>query len=168
MKIAIIGYSGCGKSTLAAYLGRKYNCNVLYLDCVHWQPGWKERLREEEICIVKEFMENNDSWVIDGNYSRVLHDQRMQQADKIIFMNFNRFNCLYRAAKRFVKYCGKTRESMTQGCPEKIDFEFVKWILRDGRTKKHKEKYKRILEQYNEKVTVIRNQRQLSAFYKNM
>lgn len=162
MKIAIIGYSGSGKSTLAQKLGEKYNANVLHLDTVHWLPGWQERNVQEEKEIVKDFLDSNSSWVIDGNYGKVLHDRRMEEADKIIFMNFNRFACLYRAFKRYFRYKGKSRASMTEGCPEKIDLEFVMWILYKGRDKKHKQKYKRVLAQYSNKTLVIRNQRELS------
>lgn len=45
MKMAVIGYSGSGKSTLAEYWGRGYHADVLYLDAVHWPPGWTERVR---------------------------------------------------------------------------------------------------------------------------
>ncbi len=41
MKIAVIGYSGAGKSTLAKALGERYGAEVLYLDQVHWLPGWR-------------------------------------------------------------------------------------------------------------------------------
>lgn len=48
MKIAIIGYSGSGKSTLAQALAVAYNAPALYLDQVHWLPGWVERPAAEE------------------------------------------------------------------------------------------------------------------------
>lgn len=163
MKIAIIGYSGSGKSTLAQRLGKKYNANVLHLDTVHWLPGWQERNVQEEKEIVEDFLDSNLSWVIDGNYGKVLYDRRMQEADKIIFMNFNRFACLYRAFKRYFRYKGKSRASMTEGCSEKIDLEFVLWILYKGRDKKHKQRYNSVLEKYPYKTVVIRNQRQLSG-----
>lgn len=69
MRIAIIGYSGSGKSTLAAQLGQSYGVPVLHLDSVHWLPGWVERAREEEKALVRAFLDQNESWVIDGNYS---------------------------------------------------------------------------------------------------
>ena len=59
-KTVIIGYSGSGKSTLAQELGRRYQCEVLYMDRVHWLPGWKERDDEEKKKIVSEFMDRHD------------------------------------------------------------------------------------------------------------
>ena len=87
-----------------------------------------------------------------------------KEADKIIFMNFNRFTCLYRAFKRFFEYRGKSRESITAGCDEKIDFEFVKWILYKGRGKKRKEIYREVLKEYKGKVIVINNQKELNLY----
>lgn len=111
MKIAIIGYSGCGKSTLAGYLSELYQIPVLYLDSVFWLPGWKGRKREESADIVKNFLDTNVSWVIDGNYSYMEYEKRMEEADRIIFLSFNRFSCLFRAFRRYFKYRGTTRES---------------------------------------------------------
>ena len=166
MKIAIIGYSGSGKSTLAKHLAAKHETDVLYLDTVHWLPGWNERSREEKEKIVEDFLNTHGSWVIDGNYSKLLYDRRMEEADQIIFMAFNRFACLYRAHKRHKAYKGRSRESITEGCDEKMDLEFIKWILHGGRSKKAKARYNSVIEKFGDKVTVIKNQRQLEGFYK--
>lgn len=156
MKIAIIGYSGSGKSTLAKKLSEKYNCPLLYLDTVNFESGWKERNREEAKKIVAEFMKN-DSWVIDGNYYDFYEDKRLKEADKIIFMNFPRYVCFKQAFKRYLDSKNNVRESMAEGCEEKFDFEFVKWILFDGRSKIYKERYENICSKYKDKVIVCRN-----------
>ena len=59
MKIAVMGYSGAGKSTLAKKLGRLYDCPVLYLDRIQFEPGWKERNREEAKRMAEEFLNEN-------------------------------------------------------------------------------------------------------------
>lgn len=158
MKIAIIGYSGSGKSTLAEALGEKYNCPVLYLDTVNFTSGWIERDREECRLIVEEFMKN-DSWVIDGNYKAFYQERRLEEADKIIFMDFSRVTCFKQAFKRYTTYRNTTRESMTEGCNEKFDFEFMKWILKDGRSKARVEHYKSICKKYEDKIIICRNRK---------
>ena len=45
----------------------------------------------------------------------------------------SRWNCLFRAWKRYRRYKGRVRESMAAGCPERFDWEFIRWILWDGR-----------------------------------
>lgn len=165
MKIAIIGYSGCGKSTLAEFFSKKYNLPLLYLDKIHHLAGWKEQKPEIEQQKVKNFLDNNENWVIDGNYFKLSFERRMNEADRIIFMNFNCFNCLFRVIKRYLKYKGKNRSSMTDGCEEKIDFEFVSWILHYGRTKEKKKKHANVINTYKSKTVIIRNQKQLDKFY---
>ena len=49
-------------------------------------------------------------------------------------------------------------------CDEKLDFEFVRWILHDGRTKAKKEKFKLLKSLYADKVVVLKNQKQLDKF----
>ena len=166
MKIALIGYSGSGKSTLAQKLGQKYGAEVLHIDTVHWLPGWQERPREEKETIMRDFLDAHDAWVIDGNYKKLFFDRRMEEADLIIFMAFNRFSCLRRVIRRYRTYKGKTRASMTDGCDEKLDREFLLWVLRDGRTKKHKQVYRGVVEKYRDKTVVIRNQRELTLYEK--
>ena len=130
MKIQIIGFSGSGKSTLAGELARKYNLPVLYLDTVFWLPGWQMRPREEQSAILADFLSAHpDGWVIDGNYTKNHYDERMEAADWIIFLNFNRFLCLYRIIKRNIIYKNRTRESMTVGCDEKIDFQLIYYTI---------------------------------------
>lgn len=166
MKIAIIGYSGSGKSTLAAALAAWYGLPLLHLDCVHWLPGWVEQDPAEELKTVADYMDSHSDWVIDGNYSDLLQARRLAEADEIVFLSFNRISALFRAWKRSRDYAGRSRPSMTEGCDEKFDGEFICWILRDGRTKTCRQRYAAICRQYAGKVTVIKNQRQLGKYYK--
>ena len=166
MKIAIIGYSGSGKSTLAAKLGEKYGAPVLYIDTIQFLPGWVERGSEEKQALIAEFLDTHDEWVIDGNYKKLSFDRRMQEADKIIFLAFNRFSCTYRVLKRYFTYKGKTRASITEGCEEKMDWEFFKWVFYKGRTKSRKAVYFDTVKKYATKSVIIKNQRQLNRYEK--
>ncbi|MBD5129127.1 MAG: DNA topology modulation protein [Ruminococcaceae bacterium] len=164
MKIAILGYSGSGKSTLARRLGEIYGLPVLHLDTVEFLPNWEKRGLSEKQRIVADFMRDNDGWVMDGNYSKLFREERLEQADMIVMLLFNRFNCLWRVTKRYRNFKGRTRPDMGDGCIEKLDLEFIRWILHDGRTKSKKAGYKAIREKYHDKVTVLINQRQLDEF----
>lgn len=166
MKIAILGYSGAGKSTLAARLGALYGIPVLHLDTVEFLPDWKKRELDEKQRIVSGFMRDNDGWVIDGNYSKLFRAERLEQADMIVMLLLDRFSCLRRVIKRYRKYKGKTRPDISDGCCEKLDLEFVHWVLFGGRTKSRKDGYRAIREKYPDKVTVLKNQRQLDEFFR--
>lgn len=163
MKIAILGYSGSGKSTLARKLADCYNIPPLYLDTVQFLPNWVERDRTKGSAIVEAFMQQ-DSWVIDGNYTKFLQEERLKQADSILILTFPRVVCLYRALKRYFQNRNTTRKSMADGCIEKMDIEFIWWILHDGRTKRRREHYKKITEQYKDKTRIFKNQKQVDGY----
>lgn len=166
-KIAIIGYSGSGKSTLAAALGRRYGLPVLHIDTIQFLPGWVIRDEEEKKKRMTDYLDAHpDGWVIDGNYSRLSYERRMEEADTILFLNFNRFACFFRAYGRYRKYRGQQRDSVAEGCMEKFDREFARWILLESRNKKALRRYQGVGEQYPEKFTVIRNQKQLDEYYR--
>ena len=164
MKIAIIGYSGAGKSTLAEKLSLYYSIPKLHMDTLQFQPGWQDSDRDWMLDEMKSFLTTQEAWVIDGNYSWCYYEERMQEADQIIFLNFSPLTCLFRAFKRYLKYRGKVRESMAAGCQEQFNWEFIRWILRDGRTNNAKERYQKFCQEYSHKVTIIRNQKELDQF----
>ena len=163
MKIAIIGHSGSGKSTLARKLSEKYDLPVLHFDAVQFRPNWEIRPQASKEIMTKVFLDLHSDWVIDGNYSKLSYERRMEEADVIVVMLFNRLNCLWRVTKRYVTYKNKTRPDMGPGCKEKLDWEFIKWILRDGRSQSAKDRYSWVISRYGDKVIVIKNQRQLNA-----
>jgi len=168
MKIAIIGYSGSGKSTLARKLAEKYNIAVLHFDAVQFKPNWEIRSDAVKKKMTQVFMDIHDSWVIDGNYSKLSFDRRMEEADVIILLLFNRFSSFYRAWRRSKVYANKTRPDMAEGCNEKFDLEFMKWILWKGRTRQTKERYRNVIKNYPQKVTVIKNQMQLDRYIRSL
>ena len=168
MKIAIIGYSGSGKSTLARQLAEGYNIPVLHFDKVQFRPNWEIRPQASKEIMAKTFLDLHKDWVIDGNYSKLSFERRMEEADVILILLFNRFSCLYRVWRRYLKYKNAGRPDMADGCTEKLDAEFVKWVLREGRKKSSRQRYQRVMAQYPNKTIVVKNQRQLNAVRKRI
>ena len=166
-KVAIVGYSGSGKSSLAQAFAEKYGSPLLHLDRVFWLPQWTERPRAESRRIIGSFLDQNDGWVIDGNYRHPEYHyaRRMSEADRIIVLALPRAACLFQAFERWRRLRGQSRPSIGEGCPEKMDAEFVKWILRDGRTARKRAGYTALQKKYPGKVTVIRTPKELNAFY---
>lgn len=167
MKIAVIGYSGAGKSTLAAALGVRYGCAVQHLDKIHWTAGWKERDPAEEQVLIGEAMRNT-AWVMDGNYSHLAFEQRMEEADLIAFLAFPRLVCFWQAFSRYRRYRGKTRDSMTEGCEEQFNWEFIRWILWDGRTRERRKLYRTIRQTYGDKTVVLKSRSDVRMFQKSL
>ncbi|MDQ0207824.1 P-loop NTPase family protein [Alkalicoccobacillus murimartini] len=140
-RIMVVGASaGAGKSTFARSLSKQLNIPVYHLDTFYWKPGWEEEdtqiFREKQQKIV-----GDEYWIIEGNYSSTF-DIRLEKADTIIFLDQPLWVCLYRVFKRRVMYRKKSRPDLTEGCPEKIDFAFLSFIVRTyyPRKKKMREK----------------------------
>lgn len=127
-KAIIIGSAGAGKSTFAKRLGEMTGIDVIHLDSLFWHEGWVPTEREEWIRIQKGLL-RKEQWIIDGNYGGTM-DMRMEASDSIFFLNYSTVRCLYGALKRRVMNHGRTRPDMAEGCPEQLDWQFLKWIAR--------------------------------------
>jgi adenylate kinase family enzyme len=124
-RVLIIGCSGSGKSTLAKIWGQRKGLPVVHLDHLLWMPGWVQReAKDFDVLLQKEL--EKDRWVMDGNNNRTVA-HRIQYADTVVFMDFNRWLCTYRALKRWLRREGYQAE----GYPQKVDLEFLKYILWD-------------------------------------
>ena len=166
MKILVIGYSSSGKSTFSKRLGQVYNLNVLHIDKIFFSPNWVERDKKQVEKEIRAFMKN-DSWIIDGLY-RHLAKERFELSDQIFIFDFNRFKCLYGAIVRRVKFHNQIRDSIADGCKERLNFSFIWWILFGGRKKESKELLKNIQTTYNEKVIVFKTRKQASLYLKSV
>lgn len=133
-KIAIIGSGGAGKSTLARQLGEILSLPVYHLDALYWKPNWTPTPLEEWEAMQTELLQR-DAWIMDGNFGGTMR-LRLQAADTIIFMDYPNWLCLWRVLKRRWKYQGRTRPDMGEGCPEKIDAEFLSWVWNYRRTRR--------------------------------
>lgn len=125
-RIVIIGCPGSGKSTLARELGEILNLTVVHLDRLWWTKGWQNVSREEFDARLENALKM-DRWIIDGNYSRTM-DARLQKCDTIIWLDYSRLSCLWGMFQRVVLNYGKNRPDMPEGCPERFDWELVKFI----------------------------------------
>jgi len=130
-RIWITGSSGSGKTTLANIIGSKLNIPVYHNDKIFWLDNWQERPVNEQINIARGISEK-DRWIYEGNrFNYYKKDGRYNRCDTIIFLEINRFTCLYRFVRRYLKYRGTQRPDITEGCIEKIDIDIVKYILID-------------------------------------
>ncbi len=125
-RILVIGSGGAGKSTVATRLGQSLNLKVHHLDKYYWRAGWVKPSPEEWLQTVTELI-NRESWIIDGNYGGTL-PLRLQRCDTIVFLDMPRLLSLWRIVKRNFRYRNGGRPDIAEGCPEKLDFEFVSWV----------------------------------------
>jgi adenylate kinase family enzyme len=125
-RIAVIGCSGAGKSTLARAIGAAMGLPVVHLDQEYWLPGWVEPDREAWRARLAE-LAARPAWVIDGQYGDSL-TERLRRADLAIFLDLPTRVCLWRVVRRWLALRGRVRPDMGEGCPEKIDAEFIHWV----------------------------------------
>ena len=125
-RIMIIGGSGAGKSTLAREIHQKTGLKLIHLDQYHWKPNWTEPSKADwEAEVAK--LSAGEEWIMDGNFGSSM-DIRIERADTIIFMHYPTTTCLYRVIKRTLKYWGKVRPDMTDGCTERFDLDFLHYV----------------------------------------
>ena len=155
MKIAIVGFSGSGKSTLAQQLAELTGAPILHLDNVQFLPGWEIRPLEEKQALVREFLDSHPAWIIDGNYTKLSYERRLEEADQIWILLFNRVTRFWRVCRRHRRYRGKTRPDMAEGCPEKLDGAFARWVLRDCCTPERRERFHDIVRRYPQKSHLL-------------
>lgn len=127
-KIIVAGVSaGAGKSTFARKLSEKLEIPVHHLDAYYWKAGWVER-DTAEFKTIQHHLVAEETWIIEGNYGSSM-DIRLKEADTFIYLELPLRVCVYRALKRWITNYGKTRPDMAEGCPEKMDMEFLKFIV---------------------------------------
>jgi adenylate kinase family enzyme len=125
-RIAVIGCAGSGKSTFARRLGERLGVSVTHLDALYWRPGWAETPKDEWRETVARLVAD-ERWLIDGNYGGTL-DLRLETADTVIYLDLPRRVCLWRVVKRWAMYGRRSRPDMAEGCRERLDPRFLKWI----------------------------------------
>ncbi len=163
-KIMIIGCCGSGKSTLAKQLAKCIDLPLIHLDSEYWKPGWERPPKNEWEKRVKHLC-TASSWVMDGNYFSTL-SIRLAHADTVIFLDLNKFLCTYRVIKRALSSKQKVRSDMAQGCEERIDIEFIRFVWNFNKTMRPR--IYELLESYPQlKIIVLSNSEDIKRLLKS-
>ena len=160
MKIAVLGYAGSGKTYLSDYISEKKNIPVLHLDDIKWDKEWKPIDDSVVLPKVADFMAKED-WIIDGYYTYLMIDERLQKADKIILLQLPRMTCFFRAVKR-----KKSRRQ--DGYANDMNWWFVKFTLFGCRNKERRNYYAEIAEKNKDKTVVLKTKRQVEEFMRSI
>ena len=136
-KILIFGNSGVGKTTLSRTLSEILNVPYLHIDSIYWQKNWLSTPQDIFYNQLKAFIDSHTNFVMDGNYlnSKIL-DLRLSHADTIIFIDYPVQMALNGIKRREKIYQGRWRTDMAEGCIEKIDQEFLNYVLHFNKTRK--------------------------------
>lgn len=126
-RIMIMGSSGSGKSTMAKRLGELTGLPVVHIDRFIWNPGW---IATPDDVVRERILKATDeaTWIMDGNNSKT-RDYRLERADTVVFLDFNRYTCLFRNLKRWKSNYGRTRYDLGIDCPERLNPGHIKFII---------------------------------------
>jgi adenylate kinase family enzyme len=122
-----MGSSGSGKSTFARRLSEMTGLPFVSLDALFWKRGWVKsdtaefRGRLTEVAI-------QPRWIMDGNFPSHLVELRRDACDTVIWFDLPRRSCMFGIMRRIAGSYGQVRPEMAEGCPEKIDFEFLRYV----------------------------------------
>lgn len=164
-RIMIIGCGGSGKSTLARQLGQKLGLPVVHLDKLFWTPGWVS-VSQEEFDRLHEAALAEEKWIMDGNFDRTI-PVRLQRCDTVIYLDFSRFACLMGVLKRVLTTYGTVRPDMGEGCPERIDLDFLKWVWNFNKNKRQRN-HRLLEEAVGVEIHIFKNRHQLKRFLKTL
>ncbi|MBS1371942.1 MAG: hypothetical protein HPZ91_18505 [Lentisphaeria bacterium] len=125
-RILVIGCCGAGKSVLSRALGKKLGLPVIHLDRLFWLPGWVgQTCGAFDAALETELAK--ERWIMDGNFGRTLA-RRLEFADTVIFLRYSRLCCVAGVFRRRIRYFGRSRPDLGEGCPEKIDRQFLRFV----------------------------------------
>lgn len=102
MKIIVIGQSGSGKSTLARKIKEITGFPLLPLDLLWHTTDYSIQAKQWFLQEQQTFMVSNPSWIVEGNYTSTL-EERIKEADKIIWLKVPRYVAIYRVVWRSLK-----------------------------------------------------------------
>lgn len=155
-RIMVIGSPGSGKSTFSRKLSEITGIPLIHLDKEFWNDGWVETPKDQWLEIQKSLIEG-DEWIIDGNYGGTM-DIRIEKADTVICFELSRLVCLFSYFKRVITNLNRVRSDMPEGCNEKFDFEFMKYIWEFP-----KKSGKR-----NKQIIIFKNRRESNRYINNI
>jgi len=126
-RILVMGSSGSGKSTFSKRLSDITGIPVVSVDALFWKPGWVESEKAEFHARLSAAAQQ-PRWIMDGNFTSHLVELRRDACDTLIWFDLSRATCMLGILKRIAKSYGRVRPEMAEGCPEKIDLEFFRYV----------------------------------------
>jgi len=126
-RILVMGSSGSGKSTFSKRLSAITGIPIVSLDALFWKPGWVESDRVEFRERLTEAA-RQPRWIMDGNFGSHLVELRRDACDTVIWFDLPRATCMLGILMRIARSYGQVRPEMAEGCPEKIDLEFFRYV----------------------------------------
>lgn len=163
-RILILGCPGSGKTTFALELGALLRLPVIHLDKLFWDKGWVARSAYEFRRLLEDALAG-DAWIIDGNYSSSI-STRLERCDLVIYFDIPRLVSICGVVKRMLFSFGKTRSDIGEGCPERLDWEFLKYTWNFKKSVETRDK--NIVRSSGKPVVWLRSRRKAKNYLKTL
>ncbi|MEX6505649.1 hypothetical protein [Jiella sp. M17.18] len=124
--VMVVGSPGSGKSTLAREIAGRFGHRLIHMDRIYWTAGWRLRPALDQLRMVEAAIDA-DGWIFDGNHTTSVQI-RAKRADTLIWLDLPRSLCIARVLKRVATGYGRVRQDMAEGCPERLDIGFLRWV----------------------------------------
>lgn len=173
MRITVIGPSSGGKSTLTRKISEQFNIPRLEMDRLWFESGGHQCFihgcTEEEKMLVQDkinhrladFLESNESWVVDGTYSKI-QPTIADKADAVVLIRRPLLKRIYSHITRVLK--GKDRHPETGTLQ---DIMFTKAIFRRWR-QGEQAKLDEVLIPYQDKLIVLNNFKEIDDYFNSL
>jgi len=162
----IIGQPGSGKSTLARAMGEVLTLPVVHIDLIHWQSGWVERSAAEKDRLCSQ-AHAQDKWVFEGGRTPTW-PERLDRADTLVWLDVPLPVRAWRVFWRTIQNQGNSRPDLPDGCPERFNWTFTKWIWNTRHSQRDK-----MMQLYNaapaeKRKFKLTNAKSVSAFLESL
>ncbi|SFD54215.1 Adenylate kinase [Bacillus sp. OV194] len=162
-KIHIIGSVGSGKTTLARTLSSRLNVPYIELDNVVWKRNKPEDIRrsdEERDQYLNEII-SSDKWIVEGVHHTWVNPS-FQNADVIILLDTDYSKRTIRIIKRFVYQKLKIEKANYR--PTLKIFRNM-FIWNSNFEKESKPKILKLLNQYDHKLIILKNNQDIEKYF---
>ncbi|MCY3410246.1 MAG: hypothetical protein INQ03_01295 [Candidatus Heimdallarchaeota archaeon] len=99
-RILVFGGSGSGKTTFSIKLSILLNIKAYHMDDIFWLENW-QRLSDNDLREAVRLIVQQDSWILDGNYTRT-QDLSLPRATLVIILHFHPLITVWRLVKRTI------------------------------------------------------------------
>lgn len=171
MKITIIGTSGSGKSTLSRKISETFQLPRVEIDRIWFKhnghkylngsPEEKELVMNKVTEEIKDFLSDNDAWVIDGTYSKI-QPLIADKADVVIHIKRSLLRRVVGHILRVLRAKDRHPE-----VTKVQDLLFVKTIVKRWK-KNEDQKLEEFTKLYKQKLVVLRSFKEIDTYFESL
>lgn len=156
-KIYIIGCLGSGKSFLGKKLSEKSGVEHFNLDDVVYLDKNFNKREEKERDIILEKIIKKKSFIMEGVYTKDWILPAIEESSLIIYLDITPLTRLYRFIKRNIKQGTLRQKGFFGRSLLVLGFKYKE-------TDRTKTKYERLLKPYQDKMTIIKSEKEVNYF----